>query len=200
MKGSDPFMGARLVRGWPCGGMPRKPREEEAGAIHHVYARGNDKRLIYEDDADRFAYLAMLGTAVERHGWLVMAYCLMDNHMHLLVETPKPNLGTGMRRLHGDYALRFNRRHRRCGHLFQGRYGATRVRDDGHLMTAVRYIVANPVMAGLCDRPEEWVWCSTHAVVAGDGHVWLAHARLLDYLAGIGGGAASTRFAELLEC
>src|SRR3712207_7313843 len=127
--------------------MPRKPREEEPGAIHHVYARGNNRRLIYEDDRDRALYLAMLAAVVRRHEWHLLAYCLMDNHVHLLVETPRPNLGSGMQRLHGDYALLFNRRHERRGHLFQGRYGAKRVRDDAQLVTVLRYIADNPVEA-----------------------------------------------------
>jgi REP element-mobilizing transposase RayT len=178
--------------------MARRPREEEAGAIHHVYARGNDKRLIYEDDADRRLYLAMLAGLVDTHDWLVLAYCLMDNHVHLLVETPRPNLGAGMQRFHGEYALLFNRRHRRSGHLFQGRYGARRIRHDAQLTTTVRYVAANPVEAAMCDRPDEWAWGSVHGVLRGSRPAWLAHERLLGYLGGIGGGAAADRFAELV--
>lgn len=178
--------------------MPRKLREEEAGAIHHVYARGNDKRLIYEDDRDRRTYLAMLGAVILHHGWLVLAYCLMANHVHLVIETPEPNLGSGMRRLHGDYALLFNRRHARSGHLFQGRYGAKRIRDDAQLLTAVRYLALNPVEARLCARADEWEWSSTRLVLAGVTHPWLARERLFGYLAGIAGGVPRERFAELV--
>ena len=99
--------------------MPRRPREELADAIHHVYARGNDRRAIYLDDGDRAAYLAMLGRVVVMKGWRCLAYCLMDNHVHLLIETPEPNLGSGMQRLHGLYAQSHNERHGRSGHLFQ---------------------------------------------------------------------------------
>ena len=104
---------------WPLKDMPRRPRDEEAGAIHHVYARGIEKRLIYQDDRDRGAYLTLLGAVVDEHAWLPLAYCLMDNHVHLVVETPEPNLGVGMRTLHGGYATTFNARHARDGHLFQ---------------------------------------------------------------------------------
>jgi hypothetical protein len=102
-----------------------------------------------------------------------------------------------MRRLHGDYALSFNRRHGRCGHLFQGRYGATRVRDDVHLLTVLRYVVDNPVVAGLCERPGHWQWGSAYAALSGCVPTWLAHERLLGYLRGISGGVGSAAFAEL---
>ena len=106
----------------------------------------------------------MLAQAVRRQRWSCLAYCLMHNHIHLLVETPQPNLGAGMQRLHGLYAQTFNKRHKRCGHLFQGRYGGDRVRTDEQLLTAARYIALNPVEAGLCERPDEWPW-SSHAGV-----------------------------------
>ena len=101
-------------------GMPRKPREEVVDGIFHVYARGNDKRLIYWDEVDRQIYLQALGAVVERCRWRLLAFCLMDNHVHLLVETPDANLGTGMQRLHSDYAQQFNQRHGRSGHVFRG--------------------------------------------------------------------------------
>src|SRR3712207_1024486 len=87
MKGSDPLGGGEVGAGPTRWGMPRRPREEEPGAIHHVYARGNDKRLIYADDRDRDIYLVTLADVVETQEWLLLAYCLMDNHVHLLVET-----------------------------------------------------------------------------------------------------------------
>ena len=179
--------------------MPRKPREEEAGAIHHVYARGNDKRSIYLDDRDRRAYVALLAQVVRRQAWLLLAYCLMDNHVHLLVETPEANLGEGVQRLHGDYALLFNRRHRRSGHLFQGRYGAKRVRDDAQLLTAARYIAENPVDAAMCDRPVDWPWSSVPSIVAGEARDWLAGEQLLGYLRGIVGDVPRAQLTALLS-
>ena len=103
----------------------------------------------------------------------------MSNHLHMLIETPKPNLSQGMQRFHGDYAQRFNRRHQRSGHLFQGRYNAVGVKDDAQLWTTVRYIVNNPVEAGLCDAPEAWPWSSHAAVIEGTAPRWLDAARLL---------------------
>jgi REP-associated tyrosine transposase len=92
--------------------------------------------------------------------WNCPAYCLMGNHVHLLVETPEANLAAGMQLLHGVYAQRHNRRHRRSGHLFQGRFGATRLRSDEQVSQVVLYIAQNPVEAGLCARPEQWPWSS----------------------------------------
>src|SRR5215218_10333319 len=126
--------GEGLERG-TRGVVPRKPREEVAGGIHHVYARGNNKALLFVDDVDREGYLWLLGTEVGRRRWRCLSYCLMDNHMHLLIETPEPNLGRGMQRLHGDFGRGFNRRHSRSGHVFQGRYGSKPVSDDEQLWT-----------------------------------------------------------------
>src|SRR3712207_2241831 len=112
--------------------MARKHRLNVAGT-HHVYARGNEGRVIFRDDADRSAYLRLLGAVVVRRRWSCLAYCLMDNHVHLLVEIPEPDLAEGMRQLHGDYARGFNDRHARSGHLFQGRYGSKLVTSDEQL-------------------------------------------------------------------
>jgi REP element-mobilizing transposase RayT len=106
--------------------MPRAPRDNFEGGIYHVFARGVVKQPIFRDDLDRRAYLHLLGTAVERFGWRCLGYCLMGNHIHLVIETPRPNLSAGMQWLHGTYADEFNKRHDRSGCLFQGRFGAKR--------------------------------------------------------------------------
>jgi REP element-mobilizing transposase RayT len=167
--------------------VPRRPRQESEPGVHHVYARGNGQQPIYRDDIDRETYLRMLGRVVVRHRWQCLAYCLMGNHVHLLLETREPNLGRGMGRLHSDYAQRFNRRHGRSGHLFQGRYGAVRVQDDIQLWTVVRYIARNPVQAGMCERAEEWAWSSHRAVLGAPAPAWLDVRRLLWHLGALGG-------------
>jgi putative transposase len=180
-------------------GMPRKPREELAGAIHHVFARGNAQQAIYRDDADRERYLVILGKTVARQRWRCLSYCLMDNHVHLLVETPLPNLGNGVQWLHGLYAQAFNQRYRRSGHVFQGRFGAVRVKSDAQLLMLARYIARNPVEGGLCGEPEEWPW-SSHATVTRDTYSsppWLDTHRLLDYF-GASGGESRRRYAHLV--
>src|SRR5688500_5981907 len=104
--------------------MPRRPRVDAAGAIQHVIARGIASVRIAADDDDRSTFLNGLSRAADRYGWLVHAYCLMDTHVHLVVETPKPNLSAGMRHWIGGYAYEFNRRHGRYGHLFAGPFTA----------------------------------------------------------------------------
>jgi putative transposase len=113
--------------------VPRPHREEVEDGIFHVYARGNAKQAVYLDDADRVTYLRLLDMAIRKRSWRCLAYCLMENHVHLLLETPNANLAAGMQWLHGLYARTFNERHGRVGHLFQGRYGAVRVRSDAQL-------------------------------------------------------------------
>jgi putative transposase len=178
--------------------MPRKPRQEFAGGIHHVYARGNCRQPIYLDAIDCTAYLAHLSQCIDRHGWLCLAYCLMDNHLHLIVETPEPNLGAGMRGIQGDYARRFNKRHDRSGHVFQGRYGSVLAKTDEQLWALLRYVAMNPVRAGLCERPEEWLWSSYPRVLSRTQPSWLATRRLLEFL-GAPAADARTRYAELVR-
>jgi putative transposase len=105
----------------------RPPRIEQAGGVFHVVARGNERALVFRDDRDRERFLEILGGVAGRYRWRVLAYCLMGNHFHLLVMTLEPTLARGMRQLKGVYAQWFNRRHRRVGHLFQGRYKAVTV-------------------------------------------------------------------------
>lgn len=159
--------------------MPRQPRQEGADAIHHVFARGNRAAAIFLDDEDRHAYLRLLGTTIRRHEWRCLVYCLMTNHVHLLIETPAANLGAGVHLLHGEYAMHFNERHGTVGHLFQSRYGAKRIEDEVHLITVARYLEANPVEAGLVTRPEDWPWSSRGTPVAPP---WLAADRLRELL------------------
>lgn len=144
--------------------MARPLRLALPGGIYHLIARGNDRQDVFQDKRDRKLFLAVLEHSVERYGWLCHSYCLMDNHYHLLVETPKPNLSIGMRQLNGLYARRFNIRHGRCGHVFQARFRSIVVQRDSHLLRTARYIVLNPVRAGVCTHPEQWTWSSYRAL------------------------------------
>jgi REP element-mobilizing transposase RayT len=160
--------------------MSRPLRIEFAGALYHVTARGNRREAIYEDDADRRLFLDVLGDVVERFNWLCHAYCLMTNHYHLMVETPDGNLAKGMRQLNGVYTQKINRRHRRSGHVFQGRYTAVLVDADAHLLELARYVVLNPVRAGMVDAPRAWRWSSYRATAGGaKAPSWLAADALL---------------------
>jgi putative transposase len=167
--------------------MPRKAREEVEGGVYHVYSRGNNRQLIFRDDTDRSSYLETLEAVVEETEWRCLSYCLMDNHVHLLLETPKANLAAGMRRLQGDYARSFNDRHNRTGHLFQGRYGAVRIKSEVQLWVTIAYIVRNPVEAGLCERPQHWPWSSHRAILSGEPPDWLDVDRVLWHFSDLGG-------------
>jgi len=176
----------------------RPPRLQFPDAIYHVSARGNERAAIYRADGDRRHFLELLADAVKHEHWRVLAYCLMTNHYHLLVQTPVPNLARGMRQLNGVYAQSFNRRHARVGHLFQGRYGARIVQDDEHLLLAVRYVVRNPVRARLCGDPGEWRW-SSHRAALGIAPAWfLDREGLLSYF-GPSHGEALERYRAHCE-
>jgi len=151
--------------------MTRPLRIEFSGALYHLTARGNGRAAIFLDDSDRHLYLSVLGDVVERYNWICHAYCLMGNHYHLLIETPDANLCAGMRQLNGIYTQRFNRRHGRVGHVFQGRFKSILVEKDSYLLEVCRYIVLNPVRAGIVKHPEDYPW-SSFRFTAGCG----AHA------------------------
>ncbi|SHH63094.1 transposase [Massilia sp. CF038] len=140
--------------------MTRPLRLEYAGALYHVTSRGDHCEAIYRDDDDRAAWLTILGLVCKRFNFIVHAYCQMTNHYHLLVETVDGNLSQGMRQLNGLYTQAFNRRHRLVGHLLQGRYKAILVQRERYLMTLTRYIVLNPVRAGMASTANDWKWSS----------------------------------------
>jgi putative transposase len=178
--------------------MARKPRLEVEPGVFHVYARGNEKQDIFRSDDDRAGYVRRLVSVVGWGRWRCLSYCLMGNHVHLLIETTTPNLGQGMQRLHGGYAQVFNHRYGRCGHLFQGRYGAVRVTSDAQLATTVAYIATNPVSAGVVDLAEAWPW-SSHRAMAGDATApWLARERLWELLEAAFGGDGRRRYRRLV--
>ena len=140
--------------------MARPLRVEYPGALYHITARGNERRAIFSDDRDREMFLGTLADVVETNNLVCHAYCLMDNHYHLLVETPDANLSHAMRDLNGIYTQRFNKTHRRAGHLLQGRYKAFVVEKDTYLLEVARYIVLNPVRAKMVGHPRVWRWSS----------------------------------------
>ncbi|MEW5764517.1 MAG: REP-associated tyrosine transposase [Acidobacteriota bacterium] len=147
--------------------MSRPLRIEFPGAVYHVSSLGNARQQVFYDDIDREAFLEAVGTGVTRYGFVVHAYCLMDNHYHLLVETPNANLSLGMQRINGEYTQGFNRRHGRCGHLFQGRFKAVLVQKESHLLEVCRYVVLNPVRAKRVTRAGDWSW-SSYRATAGE--------------------------------
>jgi len=154
----------RIDECYPCS-MSRPLRIEYAGALYHVTSRGDRREKIYEDGGDRSAFLVILSNTVDRYGWLCHGYCLMDNHYHLIIETPHANLGQGMRQLNGVYTQTYNRNHTRVGHVFQGRYKAILVDKDSYFLELARYVELNPVRAQLVKQPRQWQWSSYRARV-----------------------------------
>ncbi len=154
--------------------MARPLRLEYSGAVYHVTSRGNARQDIVLNDRDRPLFLDRLAHVIDRFGWRCHAYCLMDNHYHLVIETPQPNLSRGMRQLNGTYTQAVNRRHERVGHLFQGRFTAILVEKEAHLLELCRYVVLNPVRAKLVTHPRLWAW-SSYRETAGErpGPTWL---------------------------
>jgi putative transposase len=148
--------------------MSRPLRLQYEGAVYHLTSRGNARQKVFLDDTDRKKFLDVLSEVVSRYQWLCHAYCLMDNHYHLLVETPKGNLSLGMRQLNGIYTQAFNRSHRRVGHLFQGRYKAILVQKESHLLELCRYVVLNPLRVKVRDRVDQWKWSSFKATAGLD--------------------------------
>lgn len=174
--------------------MPRPLRIEFSGAVYHVTSRGDRREAIYEDDADWASFLEILGDVSGDFNWAIHAYCLMTNHYHLVVETPDANLAKGMRQLNGVFTQYSNRRHRRSGHVFQGRYKAILVDKDRHLLELARYVVLNPVRAHMVGDPSDWPWSSYRAMVgAVDAPEWLCAEALLEHF-GSRRGDAIRRF------
>ena len=164
--------------------MSRPLRIEYAGALYHVTSRGDGQKDIYLDDKDRRDFLSVLTGVCERFNWTIHAYCLMDNHYHLLIETPDGNLSHGMRQLNGVYTQQFNRNHNRVGHVYQGRYKAIIVQKDSYLLELSRYIVLNPIRARMVRSVKDWPWSSYRATCGTvGGYSWLSTDWLLSSFA-----------------
>lgn len=167
--------------------MPRTLRHQYPGAVYHVMARGDGGKEIFTEDDDRKAFLFRLGKVCESHGWRVHAWVLMSNHFHLLLETPEPNLVTGMKYLLGTFSQGWNARRSRRGHVFQGRYKSVPVSaavDSPHYFRiAADYIHLNPARAGLAGgtrgKLESYKWSSLADYARGKGPDWLVMDRLL---------------------
>jgi putative transposase len=154
-----------------------RERNEGRDAEHHVWARGVNRQQIFLDDEDYRRYTRMLRAVVEKYGWELLAFCLLPNHVHLIVRTPEANLAAGMQWLQSQYALSFNDRYDRSGegHVFQGPYGSRRIADDVGFMRVAAYVTMNAVVASLCRHPAEWPWSSHGFAGRRLGADWIAH-------------------------
>lgn len=173
--------------------MSRPLRIEYPGAVYHVTARGNAEAPVFTDPADGARFLELLGREVGQQRWLCHGYCLLEDHFHLLIETPEPNLGRGMGRLTMTYAQWFNRRHGRHGHLFAGRYKAILVEKDAWLLPLCRHVVLNPVRLSAVNRADQWRWSSYRPLAFGEAEPGWLHQGWV--LAALGGGGEAARAA-----
>ncbi len=179
--------------------MSRPLRIEFPDALYHVTARGDRREAIFEDDADRHLFLSTLEQVISQFNWVCYAWCLMDNHYHLMIQTPDANLSKGMRQLNGVFTQASNRRHRRVGHLFQGRFKAILVDSDAYLLELSRYVVLNPVRARMVKKPADWPWSSYRASVGLEQPPpWLAVDGLLAQFARRR-SVAQQRYAQFVE-
>ena len=143
--------------------MPRPPRPGIDNGVYHVFNRGNRRAPIFLDTDDFERFLDLLQELSTRFGWPFFAYCLMTNHFHLVLETPEGDISAGMHRATFVYAQYFNRKYALDGHVFQGRFSTVLIRSDVQFLAAIRYVVTNPVRAGLTARAEQWRWSSYRA-------------------------------------
>jgi len=154
--------------------MARPLRLELAGGLYHVTSRGDRREAIYMDDKDREKWLEILGNVCSRFNWRCHAYCLMDNHYHIVIETAEANLSKGMRQLNGVYTQYFNKQHNRVGHVYQGRYKGILVERDSYLLELSRYVVLNPIRADMIKNMDEWKWSSYQAMIGEvPARLWL---------------------------
>lgn len=144
--------------------MSRRPRILYPGAVYHTYTRGNRKTSIFEDDVDRQHFMDLVQEVHDRYEVRYYGLCLMGNHYHLVLETPRANISAAMRQLNGRFAERSNSRHQRTGHLFEGPYSAVVIERDRYLRQVLRYVVRNPVKAGYVKHPADWPWSSYRAM------------------------------------
>jgi putative transposase len=162
--------------------MGRPLRIQYPGAWYHITSRGNEKKPIFKNKGDREKFLSYLNTAYERYGAVIHAYCLMTNHYHLLLETPRSNLSQILHHINGAYTNYFNAKWHRSGHLFQGRYMAIVIEKDSYCEELSRYIHLNPVRAGLADEPSKYPWTSYHCYIGKmKSPSWLKTDNVLGY-------------------
>ncbi len=178
--------------------MSRKPRVHYPGAVYHVMLRGNARQDIFGDEEDREGFCELLAEGVERFGYRLHGFCLMSNHVHLAAQVGEVPLSRIMQDLGFRYTQRFNRRHGRVGHLFQGRYKALLVDADSYLVELVRYIHLNPVRAGLVKKAERYPWSGHRAYLGEERLAWLETRWVLSHF-GRHTTRARARYALFVE-
>jgi REP element-mobilizing transposase RayT len=141
-------------------GMGTKLRIEVPGGLYHVNANALHSMALFRDEFDRLRFLELLADQVEKSAWTILMYSLMTTHYHVLFRLEEPTLSSGFQRLQSLYARGYNRRHKRRGVVWQKKFHDEFVESEGHLYETIRYIAHNATRANICERPEEWPWCS----------------------------------------
>ena len=179
--------------------MPRGPRVIIPDGIYHLTARGSNRGAIFVFDQDRYDILERIARVVDEYELVCHTYCLMTNHYHLVVGTPDARLSKAMKALNGGYARRFDARHGRSAHVFRNRFRSELIDSDEYLLTACRYVVLNPVRAGLCGHPAEWPWSSYRALAGLEpAPIFLSEGSVLSYF-GNAPDRARARYREFVD-
>lgn len=176
--------------------MPRAPRKQSESGYYHVIARGSGRQNIFEDDSDRYAFLRMMRKSLHDNGIAVLAWCLMSNHVHLLVYDPERKLSKAMQVLLRAYAVRFNEKSGHVGHVFQERFISEPIESDSYLLEAVRYIHANPFNAGICPT-DQYPWSSYREYASTEEPEFTDTGLILELL---GGPVAFEAFINDIRC
>ncbi len=159
--------------------MPRIPRQLSASGVYHVMIRGNERKNIFLNDNDKIRFLDTIQRMKSNQEYDIYAYCLMDNHLHLLIREDKDSLQRSMKRIGVSYSHYFNQKYKRVGHLFQDRFRSENVEGDGYLLAAIRYIHHNPIKAGISQNAEEYMWSSYRYYVDYDTESSLINKKLI---------------------
>jgi REP-associated tyrosine transposase len=179
--------------------MPRPLRDAYPGGFFHITTRGNCRCRIFHDSVDGVVFLSMLDRSERKYNWRLYAWCLMTTHYHLVVSIPDGGLSPGMCELNGAFARWSNKRHEREDHLFGRRFASTEIAGDEHLLEAIRYVVLNPVRAGMCQEPAEWRWSSYRASAGlAEAPPYLALGDLLALLS-VDPGRAVASFRDFVD-
>lgn len=152
--------------------MPRQVRKQSNSKVYHIMLRGNEKKDIFLDDEDREKFISIIREKNKEKKWLIYAYCLMDNHVHLLINEGMETIASIMQKINTSYAYYFNKKYNRVGHLLQDRYRSENIEDDSYLLAAVRYIHNNPVKAGIVKDASQYKWSSFNSYLSRKSYDW----------------------------
>ena len=148
--------------------MPRQERDRSSTGYYHIMIRGNERKDIFIDEQDKMYFTEILKTKKEENRYGLIAFCIMDNHAHLILQEKEEDIANIMKRINISYVFYFNKKYKRIGHLFQDRYKSEKIEDDNYLLMAIRYIHKNPVKAGMVEKPEKYKWSSYRAYIGKD--------------------------------